>query len=275
MDNYKTYVSRKIRETGKYFINRMTIKKSLLIINKQMEARVLFLYDKKNKTYFLSDIIDLKQKINHIDKSNRSEIEQISSIILEKFNDGLIQKSVLVEDINSVIDKYFTDSYIILMDRFYNEIEDDISFEVFNKIIVLTADKEVLEVNTFNNNIVYKKADFMINTNQPVNDTMDDLFSEVVLNSTYPITSNFLSYKKLKEDYFTDNPLIIFFTIIAEDIDYCKVVNFSKNANFGKKSIYLLSDILALADTDEMANDYDRDINKLVNTFNESLNLAA
>ena len=81
--------------------------------------------------------------------------------------------------------------------------------------------------------------------------------------------------KKLREDYFTDNPLIIFFTIIAEDIDYCKVVNFSKNANFGKKSIYLLSDILALADTDEMANDYDRDINKLVNTFNESLNLAA
>ena len=246
MDNYKTYVSRKIRETGKYFINRMTIKKSLLIINKQMEARVLFLYDKKNKTYFLSDIIDLKQKINHIDKSNRSEIEQITSIILEKFNNGLIQKS-----------------------------EDDISFEVFNKIIVLTADKEVLEVNTFNNNIVYKKADFIIDTNQPVNDTMDDLFSEVVLNSTYPTINNFLSYKKLREDYFTDNPLIIFFTIIAEDIDYCKVVNFSKNANFGKKSIYLLSDILALADTDEMANDYDRDINKLVNTFNESLNLAA
>ena len=161
------------------------------------------------------------------------------------------------------------------MDRFYNEIEDDISFEVFNKIIVLTADKEVLEVNTFNNNIVYKKADFTIDTNQPVNDTMDDLFSEVVLNSTYPTINNFLSYKKLREDYFTDNPLIIFFTIIAEDIDYCKVVNFSKNANFGKKSIYLLSDILALADTDEMANDYDRDINKLVNTFNESLNLAA
>lgn len=275
MDNYKTYVSRKIRETGKYFINRMTIKKSLLIINKQMEARVLFLYDKKNKTYFLSDIIDLKQKINHVDKSNRAKIENISSIILEKFNDGLIQKSILVEDIDSVIDKYFTESYIILVDRFYNEIEDDISFEVFNKIIVLTADKEVLEVNTFNNNIVYKKADFMIDTNQSAEDTIDDLFLGVVLNPHYPITNNFLSYKKLKEDYFTDNPLIIFFTIIAEDIDYCKVVNFSKNANFGKKSIYLLSDILALADIDETANDYDRDINKLVNTFNESLNLAA
>ncbi len=89
-----------------------------------------------------------------------------------------------------------------------------------------------------------------------------------LINSSYPINSDHLLYRELPEDYFDDNPIILFFNIIADIPMYGKIIGFDNTINYNEDIIYLLSDLLTIPNNND-GNDLGEIINEIVNNFNQ------
>ena len=246
-----------------YFINKLNNTDSLYIINKNMEARVLFYY--KPDIYFLSDKISLEEK--YIDKSNDIIIESICAEISDKFeNSDLLRKSLKVKDMDIVIEKYFYDSFIIVVDRLNKIVKEKISLESYNKILVFT-DNDILEIIEQNNKILYKESNLEISEDDEIDNELIASIMYQLINSSYPIDSDYLLYRELPEDYFDCNPIILFFNIIADIPMYGKIIGFDDKINYNEDIIYLLSDLLTISNNDD--DDLGETINEIVNNFNQ------
>lgn len=139
---------------AKEIVDNLKDRQALYIINKNMEARVLFYY--KKDALFLSD--SFKLDADYIQFNDPNQIEEICEQIRNKFeNTDLLRSSKLVTDINSIILKYFIDSLIFkISDRIKDNIPEVKSLEIYNDFIVVNM-KGIFKVFKQNNKFVYDR----------------------------------------------------------------------------------------------------------------------
>lgn len=139
---------------AKELIDNLKDRQALYIINKNMEARVLFYY--KKDVLFLSD--SFKLDTNYIQFNDSNQVEEICEQITNKFeNSDLLKSSILVKDINSIILKYFIDSLIFkIHDRIKYNIPEVKSLEIYNDFIVVNMNG-IFKVFRQDNKFVYDK----------------------------------------------------------------------------------------------------------------------
>lgn len=263
--NYLSYII----DISNSIIKELQQGEGLYIINKNMEARVLFYY--KPEVYFLSDIIKLPNKI--INKKDDKELEDICSFISDKFdNTDLLRKSLKIENIDIIIKKYFYDSFVISVNRVEKIIKNKISLETYNKILVLKSNDTILEISNNDSKVLYKKSNISFLDSNP-EEMLNDILNQVsYYNNYYPTNTVDKEYIELSDDYFNDDSIIIFCNIIAEIPHYCKVIGISKHMPINMN--YLLLDLLLLQDEDiELSiNNILKNINTLYNSENRIIN---
>lgn len=122
---------------AKKLINNLKEAQALYIINKDMNARVLFYY--KENTYFISDEIKLNK--DYIYLANSKELEDICYYISKNFDDtDRLRLSILVNNIDNLINDYMIDSLILVVDRINRNILQSKSLEFYNDLIVINMD---------------------------------------------------------------------------------------------------------------------------------------
>lgn len=139
---------------AKELIDNLKDRQALYIINKNMEARVLFYY--KKDALFLSD--SFKLDADYIQFNDSNQVEEICEQITNKFeNSDSLKSSILVKDINSIILKYFIDSLIFkIHDRIKYNIPEVKSLEIYNDFIVVNMNG-IFKVFRQDNKFVYDK----------------------------------------------------------------------------------------------------------------------
>lgn len=233
-------------------IKSLEERESLYIINKNMEARVLFYY--KENTYFISDVIPLN--IDYIQFSDSIEIEDICRNISDNFeNVRLIAESLLAKDKKSIVLNYMINSLIITVNRMTRDIIDISSLEIYNDLTVISLNG-VFKLFKQNERLYCDEFDITLTNNKKrilAEDLLKNAYEE------YDIFPHDFKYKvydtfNIKDIIPTNDitPIITISMVSSEELVSIGYIPLDRNIKYKEKDIStLIDDILTITNESE------------------------
>ena len=244
---------------AKEIIKSLEEGQGLYIINKDMEARVLFYY--KEDTYFISDAFPLE--IDFIEYSDQNEIVEICEEISKKFEGtDLLRESTLVKNKKEIILKYLINSLIITVNRSECRIIEVDSLEVYNDMVLVTP-KGVFKIFKENNTIFYDRFNISQADYSDLEDIIKNVYEEYDI---FPHDYRYKIYNMLDiKDIVPSNgisPIIAISMVSSEELVSLGYVSLKNDIKYKDRDIItMVNDILEVTDESE---DIQYDLNIIV-----------
>lgn len=263
-DNIKYYQIDKIYQKGKDLICNLQERQALYIIDQSMNVRVLFYY--KPNTYFISDSFTIKHITFAIDLKDSKKLIDICEYVSETFEGAhYLTESKLVKDIDRFVNKYMTDSLVILVDRVLNNILDAVSLEYYNELLLLDLKNiyRLVEID----NIIFKDDITPLLNNFKYTKSSDyiiELLSHIYANSpkVYPNKSNLLmKLNAIKNSEFMSKYMLIFTNVASNTLIAYEQITPRTDTSY--ENLYNI--IISILNIDKSTDDLIDDIEYIVN----------